>query len=196
MSDQQHPWRQPSDLETVLARLKPVLVSLGIVEAGAGCTEAEIVAAEGRSRQFPEDVRAFYRSMRPTDLYAPGARREFGFYTIGSPELKWMPMDGAEPAEDWVGAQGLFLGQSAFGDSFWWAEGHRTAPAGSIFLLDHEGNLSEDVMFGYFARSFREFLAKLTYFKSLDSHEAASDALFRQEYLELNPSVKRYTREN
>ncbi len=97
-------------------------------------------------------------------------------------------MEGGEPEADWVDAQGLFLGQSTFGDPFWWAEGHRTAPNGSVFLLDHEGHLSEDVMFVYFARSFREFLAKLTYFKSLDS--TPQDELFRREYLELNPSVK------
>jgi hypothetical protein len=121
-------------------------------------------------------------------VFAPGQRKEFGFYTIGSKELTWKSMDGAEPAEDWVGAQGLFLGQSAFGDPFWWADGHRTAPNGSIFLLDHEGNLSEDVVFGHFARSFREFLAKLAHFKSLDSKP--KDELFLREYLELNPSVK------
>ena len=85
-------------------------------------------------------------------------------------------------------AQGLFLGQSAFGDRFWWAEGHRTAPGGSIFLLDHEGNWSEDVMFVHFARSFREFLAKLAFFESLDPKP--QDELFRREYLELNPLVK------
>jgi hypothetical protein len=188
MSDEQYPWRQPRNLETVLAEVKLVLVSLGVVEPGDGCSDAEIAAAEGRSRRFPEDVRAFYSSMRPTALFAPGARKEFGFYTIGSKELTWKSMEGAEPAEDWVDAQGLFLGQSAFGDPFWWAEGHRAAPNGSIFLLDHEGNLSEDVMFVHFARSFREFLAKLAYFKSLDS--TPQDHLFRREYLELNPSVK------
>jgi hypothetical protein len=85
-------------------------------------------------------------------------------------------------------AQGLFLGQSAFGDPFWWAEGHRSVSDGSIFLLDHEGHLSEDVMFVHFARSFPEFLSKLAYFKSLDS--TPQDELFRREYLELNPSVK------
>jgi hypothetical protein len=188
MSDEQYPWRRPRDLETVLAEVKPVLASLGIVEPGTGCSDAEIDAAEGRSRRFPEYVRAFYRSMRPTELFASGTRKEFGFYTIGSQELTWKSMEGAEPADDWVGAQGLFLGQSTFGDPFWWAEGHRTAPNGSIFLLDHEGNLSEDVMFAHFARSFGEFLAKLAYFKSLDSKP--KDELFRREYLELNPSVK------
>jgi hypothetical protein len=188
MSDERYPWRQPRAFETVLTEVKPVLVSLGVVEPGCGCSDAEIEAAEGRSRPFPEDVRAFYRAMRPTELFAPGARKDFGFYTIGSGELTWKSMEGAEPAEDWVGARGLFLGQSAFGDPFWWAEGHRTAPYGSIFLLDHEGSLSDDVMFAHFARSFREFLAKLAYFKALDCAE--QDEVFRREYLELNPTVK------
>lgn len=187
MNEDHYPWRRPRDIETVLAEAKPVLVSLGVVEPGAGCLEEEIAAAEGRSRPFPDDVRAFYRSMRPTELFAPGRRKEFGFYKIDSHELTWKSMEGAEPAEDWTGAQGLFLGQSEFGDSFWWAVGHRSAPDGSIFLLDHEGHLSEYVMFAHFARSFREFLAKLAHFKSLDS--ASQDDLFRREYLELNPSA-------
>ena len=123
------------------------------------------------------------------ELFAAGERKEFGFYTIESEELNWKSMKGGQPPEDWVGAQGLFLGQSAFGDPFWWAEGHRTAPDGSIFLLDHEGNLSEDVMFAHFARSFREFLVKLAHFKSLDS--ASEDESFRREYKELNPSITR-----
>jgi hypothetical protein len=189
MGQHNYPWREPKDLAAVLADVRPVLASLGIVEGTEGCSEPEIAAAEQRSpRPFPDDVRAFYRAMRPTELFAPGTRKEFGFYTLESKELTWKSTEGAEPAEDWDGAQGLFLGQSAFGDPFWWVEGHRTAPNGSIFLLDHEGNLSEEVMFVHFARSFREFLAKLAYFRALDSmprHE-----LFRREYLELNPSVK------
>jgi hypothetical protein len=44
-------------------------------------------------------------------------------------------------------------------------------------------------MFARFARSFRELLAKLAFFRSLDSRE--QDDLFRREYLELNPAVKR-----
>jgi hypothetical protein len=123
-------------------------------------------------RRYPAPLRqqAHERPDRnPTELFAPGPRKEFGFYTIGSKELTWKSMEGAEPAEDWAGAQGLFLGQSQGGDPFWWAERHRAAPNGSIFLLDHEGYLSEDVMFAHFARLFREFLAKLAYFKSLDS---------------------------
>jgi hypothetical protein len=189
MNDSLYPWRQPKDLAVVLAEVRPVLASLGVVTETGGCSESEIAAAEQRlSRPFPADVRAFYRAMRPTELFSNNARKEFGFYTIDAQELSWQSMQGAEPAEDWVGAQGLFLGQSVFGDPFWWAEGHRTAPDGSIFLLDHEGQLSEDVMFVHFARSFREFLAKLAYFKNLDS--TPEDELFRGEYLELNPSVK------
>jgi hypothetical protein len=189
MDDHIYPWRQPKDLADVLAEVRPVLASLGVVTAAGGCSELEIAAAEHRSsRPLPGDVRAFYRAMRPTELFSPDSRKQFGFYTIDSQELSWKPMGGAEPAEDWVGAHGLFLGQSTFGDPFWWAEGHRTAPDGSIFLLDHEGHLSEEVMFVHFARSFREFLAKLMYFKSLDS--TPQDGLFRREYLELNPSVK------
>ena len=98
MNGGQYPWRQPRELEALLAEVKAVLVSLGVVEPGAGCSEAEIAAAEGRSRPFPEDVRAFYRAMRPNELFAPGQRKEFGFYTIGSKELTWKSMDGAEPA--------------------------------------------------------------------------------------------------
>jgi hypothetical protein len=169
--------------------VKPALAALGVVEPGTGCSAAEIAAAEGRSRPFPEDVRAFYRSMRPTELFVPGTAKEFGFYTIGSNELTWTSMDGAEPAEDWAGAQGLFLGQSLGGDPSWWAEGHRTAPDGSVFLLDHEGHLSEAVILAQFARSFREFLAKLAYFKGLGS--APQHEMFRREYLELNPSAER-----
>ena len=126
MNDEQYPWRKPRDLETVLAEVKQVLASLGVVEPGSGCSEAEIAAAERRSCPFPDEVRGFYRSMRPTALFAPGPRKEFGFYRIESEELAWKSMEGAEPAEDWAGARGLFLGQSAFGDPFWCAEGHRT----------------------------------------------------------------------
>jgi hypothetical protein len=188
MADEHYPWRQPRDLETVLAEVKPVLASLGVVEPGAGCSEAEIAAAEGRSRPFPDDIRAFYRSMRPTELFAPGQRKEFGFYRIESKQLTWKSMEGAQPAEDWTAAQGLFLGQSVFGDPFWCAQGHRSAPVGSIFLLDHEGQMGEDVMFVHFARSFREFLMKLAYFRNLDL--TPQNELLRREYLELNPLAK------
>ena len=100
MSGERYPWRRPRDLETVLAEVKPVLASLGIVEPGAGCSDAEIGATEGRSRPFPEDIRAFYRSMRPTELFAPGARKEFGFYTIGSKELTHFAGSGEYSRQD------------------------------------------------------------------------------------------------
>jgi len=191
MAEDDYPWREPKDLVTLLGRSA----------AGFWCRWASLrkPAAAARSRRSPPLRNArrdpslttsarFYRSMRPTELFAPGTRKEFGFYTIRSNNLMGKSMEDAEPAEDWVGAQGLFLGQSQGGDPFWWAEGHRTAPDGSIFLLDHEGHLSEAVMFAHFARSFREFLGKLAHFKSLDS--TPHDKLFRREYLELNPSVK------
>lgn len=185
--DEPYPWRRPKDFATVLAEVQPVLASLGVVAEGLGCSESEIAAAERRcSRPFPADVRAFYRSMRPTELFSPDRSKEFGFYGIDSKQLAWKSMDGAEPAEDWVGAQGLFLGQSACGDPFWWAVDHRSAPDGSIFLLDHDGGMGGDVMFVHFARAFGEFLAKLGYFKNLYS---TRDELFRREYVELNPSA-------
>ena len=126
--------------------------------------------------------------MRPTELFSGDRRKQFGFYTIESRELSWRAMEGAEPEDEWVDAWGLSLGQSAFGDPFWWVEGHRSTTDGSIFLLDHDGGLGGDVMFVHFARSFREFLAKLAYFKDL--YPPKQDELFRREYLELNPSPK------
>src|SRR5215831_6027638 len=104
MSDVEYPWRRPQDLETILIELKPVLVSLGVVERGLGCSESEIAAAEKRSRPFPDVVRRFYSANRPTELFAPGQRKEFGFYRIESDELTWKSMAGAEPAEDWASA--------------------------------------------------------------------------------------------
>jgi hypothetical protein len=95
-------------------------------------------------------------------------------------------MKGAEPEADWASANGLALGQSEEGDPFWWIEGHRIIPNGSIVLLDHEGSLGE-VMFVHFARTFPEFLARVAYFKQLCP---LHDLLFQQEYLELNPSAR------
>jgi hypothetical protein len=188
MNDELYPWRQPKSIDTVFAEVKPVFASLAVIAPDAGCSEAEIAAAEQRSRPFPCDVRAFYRAMRPTELFDAGDQKEFGFYTIESAELRWRPMEGAEPKEDWLGAQGLFLGQSEFGDPFGLTEGHRSAPDGSIFLLNHDGGMGGGLMFVRFARSFREFLAKLAYFKNL--YSTPRDALFHREYVELNPSVK------
>jgi hypothetical protein len=189
MDHDKYPWRAPKDLVTVLVEVRPVLTSLGVVAESGGCSEPEIVAAEQRlSRPFPDDVRAFYGAMRPTELFTAGERKEFGFYTIGSKELMWKSMEGAEPAEDWVGARGLFIGQSAFGDPFWLAEGHRNAPQGTVFVLDHDGGLGGEIIFVQFARSFREFLLKVAHFKNL--YSTPDDELFRREYVELNPSVK------
>ncbi len=188
MEPDPYPWRQSTDLATVLTEVKPVLASLGVVDQGPGCSEPEIAAAEQRSRPFPADVRSFYHAMRPTELFSGEQRKEFGFYTLGSKELSWKSMEGAEPVDDWLGAEGLFLGQSAFGDPFWWVERHRSLPDGSIFLLDHNGGLGGDIMFVHFARTFREFLGKLTHFKNL--YSPTHDELFHREYLELNPSAK------
>jgi hypothetical protein len=188
MHDDVFPWRGAKDLADVLAALKPVLAALNVVAPGGGCTEQEIAAAEARAaRPFPEDVRALYRAMRPTELFSGDARKEFGFYTIGSNDLAWRPMDAAEPAEDWAGAAGLALGQSASGDPFWWVEGHRTLPPGGVVLLDHEGGLGE-ASFVYFARSLPEFLSKLAHFRGL--YPPAPDDLFQREYFELNPTTR------
>lgn len=187
MSSEMYPWRQPKDLATVLSEVKPILAALGIVAPNAGCSDSEIAKAEARSQPFPPEVRAFFQSMRPTDLFSGSQKKEFGFYTIESDELTWKSMQGAEPAEDWVGAQGLFLGQSVFGDPFWWVKGHRSAPDGAIFLLDHEGDLTANVMFGCIARSFCEFLVKVVYFRKLT---ASQNAQFQAEYAELNPSAR------
>lgn len=172
---------------SAMAAARPVFASLGIIGRGDGCSEQEINEAEQRmKRPFPPDVRVFYQGVRPTDLFGNVERKEFGFYTIGSQELSWGSMEGAEPADDWLHASGLALGQSASGDPFWWIEGHRSLPTGSIVLLDHDGGLGGDVMFVHYARCFREFLAKVAYFKNL--YPPAQDELFLREYLELNPS--------
>lgn len=189
METDSYPWRRRQEFSEVLAFARPVFISLKVVEPIRGCTDAEIAAAEQRmQRPLPLDVREFYRAMRPTELFSGDDRKEFGFYTIGSTELDWRTMEGAEPAEAWVGATGLALGQSAFGDPFWWVEGHRSLPVGSIVLLDHDGGLGGDIMFVHFARSFREFLAKVAYFKNL--YSPTQDPVFQREYLELNPPAK------
>jgi hypothetical protein len=189
MNAQIFPWRTQRNIEDTLADARDVLAALGIVEPTGGCTDAEIADAEKRMRRpLPDDVREFYCKMRPTPLFADNTNKEFGFFTIGSDELIWRSMEGAEPPELWVGANGLALGQSLFGDPFWWVEGHRFLPDGSIILLDHEGTIGEDVMFVHFARSYREFLSKLTYFKGL--YPYPENSLFRLEYEELNRQGK------
>jgi hypothetical protein len=187
MDNEAFPWRRPKDIETILLEVKPVFVGLGVVTPDAGCSESEVAAAEHRSQPFPREIRAFYCAMRPTELFSRDQQKEFGFYTIGSSDLAWKSMQGAEPADDWVTAQGLCFGQSAFGDPFWWVKGHRSAPDGAIFLLDHDGGLGGDIMFVHFSRSLSEFLAKLAYFKNL---HAPKEELFRREYIDLNPSAK------
>ena len=190
MENPTYPWRVPRELGEVLADARAVFASLGVIEFHGGCTDAQIANAEDRmQRPLPGEVREFYRVMRPTELFASGTRKEFGFYLIDSAELQWQSMQGAEPPQDWTEATGLALGQSAFGDPFWWVEGHRSLPNGSIVLLDHDGGLGGDVMFVHFARSFREFIAKVTYFKGL--YSSVQDPLFQSEYVELNPSAKR-----
>src|SRR4051812_453823 len=147
MEPEPYPWRRPARFEEVLAAVRPVFAALGVVAPGGGCSEAEVTAAEERmARPLPADVHAFYRAMRPTGPFSDDAQREFGFYPIGSDELAWRAMAGAEPPDDWTAAVGLSLGQSVCGDPFWWVEGHRSLPAGSIVLLDHDGSLGGDVM--------------------------------------------------
>lgn len=183
-----YPWRRYRDMGEALAVAVPVLVSLGVVEPGGGCSAVEVAAAEHRlGRPLPGEVREFYRAVRPRDLFAADNRNEFGFYPLDSKELTWRAMEGAGPSEDWSGATGFALGQSRGGDPFWWVDGHRTIPDDGVVLLDHQLQTS-DVMFAYFARSFREFIGKVAYFRNLYSPE--HDSLFRQEYVELNPAAK------
>lgn len=179
-----YPWRTNQSLEQVLADARPALVSLGAIEpTAAGCSDAEITAAERwMGRPVPEEVRHFYRAVRPTDVFEPGTRKEFGFYPLGAEELEWRPLDDLKPAEDWSKASGLFLGQSVFGDPFWWVSRHPTLPDGSIFLFDHEGAIG-DVPFVYFARSFSELIGRIVHFKALMSTMDAP--LFQQELREL-----------
>lgn len=186
MEVEMYPWRRDHEIGEALAVAAPVLVSLGVAEPGGGYSAMEIAAAEQRlGRPVPGDVREFYRAVKPTKMFDADDRKEFGFYRLDAPELAWRSMEQADPADDWKGAIGLALGQSTYGDPFWWVEGHRTIPDGAIVLLDHEGTISEDVMFAYFARSFREFIGKVAYFRSLFAK--GQDPLFRQEYAELNP---------
>src|SRR5437867_755885 len=94
MNTDPYPWRKSEDLADTLAGVRPVFASLGVVAPIAGCTESEIAAAEQRlTRPLPPDVRAFYRAMRPMELFSDD-RKEFGFYTIGSNELSWQSMEG------------------------------------------------------------------------------------------------------
>ena len=187
MSTEAYPWRQAADFHGVLDSARPVLVAMGVVSAAGGCNGNEISAAEAKvGRALPAEVRDFYAAMRPTDVFETGSPRGFGFYPIGSAELVWQPMEGAEPPEDWTSAQGLALGQSAFGDPFWWIEGHRSLPNGSIVLLDHDGGLCGDIPFVCFARTFGEFVAKIAHFKAL--YAPPGDPLFVGELRELNPS--------
>jgi hypothetical protein len=188
MTDQPYPWRTNANIRDVLAAVRPTFVSLAVVEPIGGCSEEEIAKAERRlGRSLPQPVREFYQAMRPTEVLG-GEPKEFGFYPLGSTELAWRSMEGAEPAADWISSRGLALGQSTYGDPFWWVEGHRVISNGSIVLLDHEGGLGGDVMFVHFARNFAEFLAKVAYFRDL--YPPPGDALFQQEYAELNPSAK------
>lgn len=186
MTAQNYPWRETRMIGEALSAVGPVFAELGVIAWAGGCAESEIAAAEGRmGRALPGDVRAFYRAMRPLELFDGGdGRREFGIYPLESKELEWRSMEEAEPAEDWASATGLALGQSVFGDPFWWVEGHRTIPEGGIVLLNHGGGVHGDLMFVYYARSFCEFLGKVAHYRNL--YPPAGDTLFRHEYLELN----------
>jgi hypothetical protein len=187
MSTQVYPWRVTGDFAQIVNLARPVLVGLGVVSADGGASESEIAAAEARmGRPLPGDVRAFHAAMRPMELFERGSRREFGFYPLGSAEFVWHSMEGAEPVEEWTAAQGLRLGQSAFGDPFWWIEGHRSLPNGTIVMMDHDGGLGGDAPFVCFARTFGEFIAKIAHFKGL--YAPAGDPLFASELRELNPS--------
>lgn len=184
-----YPWRDCADLGMVLASVKPIFASLLSVESSGGHSDLEIISAERRiGTPLPEAIREFYRAMRPTPIFNP-PQREFGFYPLNSTELAWHSMQGAEPEEAWSSARGLALGQSTYGDPFWWIEGHRFLPDGSITLLDHEDGVGGEVLFVHFARSFPEFIAKVAHFRG--RYPRSPDTAYRQEYLELNPSAKR-----
>jgi hypothetical protein len=185
-----YPWRRVPSIQDAIAIARPFLIAQNIVEPTGGYAEEAIATAEKRlGAPIPADVREFQRAFRPTDVYGSRTDADFGFYALGSKEFVWQPMEEAEPSEDWKAAKGLALGQSTFGDPFWWIRGHRWIPDGSIVLLDHDGGMCLDIVFVYFARSFAEFLARVTHFGSLYSN--AADALFQQECRELNPSAKR-----
>jgi hypothetical protein len=187
MTEQQYPWRTGRDTREVVAAVRPTFVALSVVEPAGGNSDAEIATAERRlGRPLPPPVRDFYVAMRPTGMF-DGKPKEFGFYRLNSAELAWRSMEDAEPADDWASAEGLALGQSTYGDPFWWVEGHRSAPDGSVFLLDHDGGLGGDVMFVHFARTFAEFLDKVAHYGNL--YPPPGEPLFRQEYVELNPSA-------
>jgi hypothetical protein len=168
-----------------LAVAGPVLVSLGVIESGGGYSAVEVAAAEHRlGRPLPGEVREFYRAVRPSKWAGQADRKAFGFYPLDSVAIGWIWSESAEPPAEWARASALALGQTRSGHAFWHVEGHGTLPDGGIVLVDQQPAAGGSVTFTCFARSFREFIGKVAYFRGLVSTE--QDPLFREEYRELN----------
>ncbi|HET6249802.1 MAG TPA: hypothetical protein VFE47_19085 [Tepidisphaeraceae bacterium] len=131
---------------------------------------------------------------------------EFFFYGAERSELKWQSLSDWVPESDWSAASGLAIGQSGYGDAFFWVKGHRVHPDGCIAIDDHEG----DPQYYVLARSLPEFVGKVVRLKGLspralddfdddegdeediaDMFSTENLELFRAEHAELNPTLKR-----
>ena len=100
-------------------------------------------------------------------------------------------MAEAEPAEDWVDAEGLAIGQGIFGDPFWWIKGHRWFSDGCIVVYNHDGGFGE-IPFTRVANSLAEFVAKTAFFGKLDPPSGTDErgreleSLHREDFQRLN----------
>ena len=170
---------------------------------------------------LPPDVREFLLAVQPIPTFADGKPNqdgptEFFFYGPDRPELRWESLAGWAPKPDWIGARGLAIGQTGYGDGLYWVTGHRLHPDGCIAMSDDELAMGDLPCF-VVARSLAEFIAKVVHSKGLSPGGGDADDLddfedegedidlladldddvenmpaVRGEYAELNPATRKH----
>jgi hypothetical protein len=217
------PWRDGRSLGQVLEDGRPWLQRRRIIRKGGGSRASAVAAADKRlGEPLPRDVRDFLLAIQPVPMFKDDLDEdgpsEFFFYGPEPPELRWQSLAEWAPKPDWIGARGLAIGQTGYGDGLYWVTGHRVHRDGCIAVFDHELAMG-DLPYFVVARSLSEFIAKVVHSKGLspggddeddlddfedddqgDDMDLLADLdndvenmrLFAKEYAELNPATKRY----
>jgi hypothetical protein len=168
-------------------------------------TAEEIKAAESRlGRALPDDLREFYKRIRPVSECPDPDYGVVGIQPLDDDDLQWLDsQESRARVFDLLGesvdlipgldkADILLIGYTPFGDWLLYCENLKGHPDGTIVLTDHDGD--GVIIVG---ESFRSWLARYSFFEfepsivadALDSWSAEVVVPFLEQHLALNPHV-------